>query len=928
MPKTRAGSGQVKPNLQFQGTTGITIPVGTTAQRNPLPQAGEIRYNTDLNVFEGYTGTAWGSVGPYPFATVDYFTGDGTTSEFTLSNSITNPDNLIVSMNGVIMKAGQDFDLSYPDRIRFIELDGSTVNAPLDGAEIIVRSFQPITAASIPASSIGINELDVLDGTVGQFLRTDGAGNLSFATVTTDPAFGGSYIEGTVSNANIKENSISIRELAVSPGTIGQVLATDGSGNLAFISVAGGAGGSAGSFFDLSGTIALNQIPDNYIPQSKIDINGTAINGYVLSTDGTDFQWIALTANTNTSLSNLGSTAINASLLPATDSTIDLGSNTKKWRDLYLSGSTLYLGTAQITAAGSAINLPAGSTVGGSNIGAAVNNFSTISVAGQSSVVADSTTDTLTLVSGSGIAITTNASTDTITITNSSPNVSQNVFSTIAVAGQSNVVADSATDTLTLVAGSNITITTNAGTDTITINSAGGATSNSFATIAVAGQSNVVADSATDTLTLVAGSGMSITTDAGTDTVTIASTVTSGIALTALSVTVNSASGGGNLAYNNTTGVFSFTPPDFPSNLTDLSDVTISSPSNGQVLKYNSSTGKWVNAADLTGDGGTGISLGDLSVTTAAAAGSGALSYSNSTGIFTFTPSTASGVVNSGTASRLAFYSSTGTSVSETASTLSWNNSTGTLTVSNLSTTGTFTADEFTTTGVGAPTITSGSDITLDAASGAGEVIVTGDLSVSGDLTVSGAITGAVTSVGGTGTVNGLTLTGTVTSTGNLTLGGTLSGVNLASAVTGILPVANGGTGTSTPGLTAGTNVTISGSWPNQTINAASSSSSITWSISSSGSSDYVFSGPGIVEGNTNDPVLYLYKGFTYVFVNTTGGNHPFAIRVSNGGANYTSGVTGSQTGTQTFVVPMNAPATLYYQCTIHSSMGNVINIV
>jgi plastocyanin len=89
-----------------------------------------------------------------------------------------------------------------------------------------------------------------------------------------------------------------------------------------------------------------------------------------------------------------------------------------------------------------------------------------------------------------------------------------------------------------------------------------------------------------------------------------------------------------------------------------------------------------------------------------------------------------------------------------------------------------------------------------------------------------------------------------------------------------------------------------------------------------------VFSGPGIVTGNTNDPVLYLYKGFTYTFVNTTGSNHPFAIRVSNGGAAYTSGVSGSQTGTQTFVVPMNAPSTLYYQCTLHSSMGNVINIV
>ena len=57
---------------------------------------------------------------------------------------------------------------------------------------------------------------------------------------------------------------------------------------------------------------------------------------------------------------------------------------------------------------------------------------------------------------------------------------------------------------------------------------------------------------------------------------------------------------------------------------------------------------------------------------------------------------------------------------------------------------------------------------------------------------------GTVTSVGGTGTVNGLTLSGTVTSSGDLTLGGTLANVDLAAAVTGTLPVANGGTGATT----------------------------------------------------------------------------------------------------------------------------------
>lgn len=51
---------------------------------------------------------------------------------------------------------------------------------------------------------------------------------------------------------------------------------------------------------------------------------------------------------------------------------------------------------------------------------------------------------------------------------------SSDSFKTISVSGQSDVVADSSTDTLTLAAGSNITITTNAGTDTITIAASGG----------------------------------------------------------------------------------------------------------------------------------------------------------------------------------------------------------------------------------------------------------------------------------------------------------------------------------------------------------------------------------------------------------------------------------------------------------------------
>ena len=149
-----------------------------------------------------------------------------------------------------------------------------------------------------------------------------------------------------------------------------------------------------------------------------------------------------------------------------------------------LNATNLGSGTVPVNRLGTAGTRDATTFLRGDNTWAVVvtsggetsDSFATIAVAGQDSVVADSPTDTLTLVAGSGIALTTNAGTDTITITNSA--ATQNVFSIVAVTGQSDVVADTATDTLTLAAGTGIAITTNAETDTVTITStvAAGAT--------------------------------------------------------------------------------------------------------------------------------------------------------------------------------------------------------------------------------------------------------------------------------------------------------------------------------------------------------------------------------------------------------------------------------------------------------------------
>ena len=232
-------------------------------------------------------------------------------------------------------------------------------------------------------------------------------------------------------------------------------------------------------------------------------------------------------------------------------------------------------------------NFTAGLSGGGGTVTEA---FRTIAVSGQTDIVADSATDSLTFAAGSNVTITTNASSDTVTIASTDTNTeytagdgldlsgtefstdlkangglviestelavdlgASSITGTLAVsdggtgatsfADKAVIISqDSGTDTLaavamdgngelliggtsgpavgTLTAGSNITITNADGA--ITIASTGGA-ANAFSTLAVSGQSNVVADATTDTLTLVAGTGMTLTTDASADSITFAS---------------------------------------------------------------------------------------------------------------------------------------------------------------------------------------------------------------------------------------------------------------------------------------------------------------------------------------------------------------------------------------------------------------------
>ena len=84
---------------------------------------------------------------------------------------------------------------------------------------------------------IGVTELKLTDGSADQVIKTDGSGTISFGTIDVTGSAVGGDISGTVGNAQIVANKVGVAELNVSEGTNGQVLSTNGSGTLSFITV-------------------------------------------------------------------------------------------------------------------------------------------------------------------------------------------------------------------------------------------------------------------------------------------------------------------------------------------------------------------------------------------------------------------------------------------------------------------------------------------------------------------------------------------------------------------------------------------------------------------------------------------------------------------------------------------------------------------
>lgn len=404
---------------------------------------------------------------------VDTFSGNGSTTAFTLSENPDVEENIQVYIDGVYQEQSTYSVSTNTLTFSTAPANGTTVEVSIGTRNVTLQNLEDLSMTGdlslVDNKKLLIgtgNDLEIYHDGTNSIIKDAGDGHVQLRSGTF-----------TVGNAALSKTS------ALFSSGAGQVFYHNNSPKLSTTSTGASVTGDLVISGDL--TVQGTNTTLNTATLDVEDLNITVGSGATSSsaTDGAgltfgawssgtiptlvwDHAYSGLYANTNFKANgevhSLGNIIVGGS---NNELRFYEGSNYVGFEAGALSANQIWVLPTADGSAGHALK-----TDGSGNLSwglAGGNAFETIAVSGQSSVVADSIGDTLTFAAGTGITLTTNASTDTITITNSS--LGANAFGNIAVSGQTTVSADSTSDTLTLVGQNGVTITTTAGTDTVTI---------------------------------------------------------------------------------------------------------------------------------------------------------------------------------------------------------------------------------------------------------------------------------------------------------------------------------------------------------------------------------------------------------------------------------------------------------------------------
>jgi len=259
-------------------------------------------------------------------------------------------------------------------------------------------------------------------------------------TVGNDPQTAVILANGDITTTNITVSGVSnlgnIGNVIITGGSSGQLIQTDGLGNLTFADSSGSNSAAPMPYYVPIGESYL--IPSNFqglftVPieiDGELEVDGILAEvGTAINSDSGQIIFDAngeLTGNsgfsfdqTSGNLSVPGSGLFTGNLLPSANITYNLGSSTQRWKDLYLSGNTIYLGDSTISGVNGNITLT--NSFGGQLIVTGNSVATTNSITnGNSNIVVNSTT----------VTISANAVPNIVVVSNIGANVTGNISAT------------------------------------------------------------------------------------------------------------------------------------------------------------------------------------------------------------------------------------------------------------------------------------------------------------------------------------------------------------------------------------------------------------------------------------------------------------------------------------------------------------------
>jgi len=369
-------------NITINTAGSLRIPVGNTSQRpqGGVVQTGQIRFNTQLNEFEGYNGTAWKNIGGVSDTDGDTFIdAEQSADDDVLRFFTAGSERITISDTGIVAI--------------YTATQSTTFN---DGALTIAGGVGIVKDLNV-GGNINVTGNVTVGGTIN--LGDDDTDNINInADINSDliPNINDSYDLGSATKSwkdlylteSINFKGATGENEIVVPTNLADALSVkdDANNDILVVDTTTGA-----ITITLSGSLVVPSMAVSDLTDNRIVVAGT--NGEL--EDDSNFTFDGSIFKVSTTDAIVIPTGTTAQRPTAQTGMLRFNSTSGK--------AEIYNGSGWIDV--------------GSGTGTVNEAFKTISVSGQSDVVADDPTDTLTFVAGTGITITTNAATDEITIT-------------------------------------------------------------------------------------------------------------------------------------------------------------------------------------------------------------------------------------------------------------------------------------------------------------------------------------------------------------------------------------------------------------------------------------------------------------------------------------------------------------------------------